>query len=245
MNREEAKFVLSAFRPGGTDAVDPQFQEALALVNADPELARWFAAEQALDGAFAAKLNARAVPLELRAQLLAARLIVRPVKWWRQPKWLAAAASIALFGVVAGGWLRQRAHAAAAVDFQGAMAEVGSDMEDHADVWGMDNPGYRRWLGKHGGTADFALPQSLEGKNISACKVVEWRGHKVTMLCFKAGGEHIDLFVVNADALPGFKAGATPVFDVAGDLATAAWRREGKLYFVTGEMDLSKLRALL
>ncbi len=245
MNREEAQFILSAYRPDGADAHDPQFQAALALAKTDPELARWFAAEQALDRAFAAKLAARAVPAGLQAQLLAARLIARPTAWWRQPKWLAAAAAVVLLGVVAGGGLRQRAHAAAAVDFRGVMTAAAADMEDHADAWGMDTAGYRRWLAKHGATADFALPAGLAGKGIMACKVVEWRGEKVTMLCFKSGGEHLDLFIVNADALPGFKAGDTPVFDVAGDMAAAAWRREGKLYFVTGAMPVEQMRRLL
>ncbi len=245
MNREEAQFILSAFRPNGADEADPQFQDALALAKSDPELARWFAAEQALDRAFAVKLAGRAVPSGLHAQLLAARFVARPVAWWRRPGWLAAAASVVLLGMVAGGWLRQRAQEAAVVDFRGAMAVVAADMEDHADAWGMDTAGYKRWLLKHGGTADFSLPAGLAGKGIMACKVVEWRGEKVTMLCFKSGGEHLDLFVVNAETLPGFKVGDTPVFDVAGDMATAAWRREGKVYFAIGGMDVARLRTLL
>jgi len=35
MNNDEAKFILRAYRPGGPDAADPQFAEALAGVGID------------------------------------------------------------------------------------------------------------------------------------------------------------------------------------------------------------------
>jgi hypothetical protein len=49
MNIEEAKLILSAYRPDGQDAGDPQFQEALELTKQNPDLARWFAEAQAWD----------------------------------------------------------------------------------------------------------------------------------------------------------------------------------------------------
>ena len=51
MNREEAQFILHAYRASGEDAHDPQFTDALALVRTDPGLAHWFARTQALDAA--------------------------------------------------------------------------------------------------------------------------------------------------------------------------------------------------
>ena len=42
MNNQEAKFILGAYRPGGRDAVDPMFSEALAQAGRDPELRAWF-----------------------------------------------------------------------------------------------------------------------------------------------------------------------------------------------------------
>jgi hypothetical protein len=41
-DRDNAKLLLSAYRPNGADAQDPVFKEALELTQRDPELARWF-----------------------------------------------------------------------------------------------------------------------------------------------------------------------------------------------------------
>ena len=49
MNRDEAMFILSAYRPGGADAHDAQFAEALDLAKQDAELAAWFAVQQDRD----------------------------------------------------------------------------------------------------------------------------------------------------------------------------------------------------
>src|SRR6266498_839691 len=96
MNREEARFILHAYRPNGEDAHDPQFEEALALVRTDPELAHWFAREQALDAAIARRIRSVQPPPELTNQLLLARKVIRPRPWWRKPAWIAAAAIVAL-----------------------------------------------------------------------------------------------------------------------------------------------------
>jgi thiol-disulfide isomerase/thioredoxin len=74
MNIEEAKLILSAYRPDGQDAGDPQFQEALELMKHDPELDRWFAEAQAWDTRVADKLRqAASTPPELKSELLAQR----------------------------------------------------------------------------------------------------------------------------------------------------------------------------
>ena len=62
MNRDEAKFILRACRPGGQDVEDPQFREALDLLKCDPVLAEWFGREQALDGRISEKFCAFPIP---------------------------------------------------------------------------------------------------------------------------------------------------------------------------------------
>ena len=245
MNRDEAQFILGAYRPNSEDAHDPQFQEALALVRLDPELARWFAHEQALDRAFSAKIRGRPVPADLAAQLLLARTTARRASWWRSPVWLATAACLALLFVAAGSLLRSRANAADFAGFRGAMAAAAADMSNHVDVMGLDTAGYQKWLTENQGTPDFVLPATLAAKGIAACKIVEWQGHRVTMLCVKSGGRHVDVFVVNASELPGVSLGATPEFFADTDATTAAWRREGKIYLLAGTMPKSDLLQLL
>ena len=200
MNREEAQFILGAYRPNSGDAHDPQFQEALELARRDPALGQWFAGEQALDRAFSAKIRGQAVPVDLKTQLLLARTTARRAVWWRSPVWLAAAACSAVLLVAASLLLRKPASPAELVAFRTAMTAAASDMSVHADVWGLDADGYRKWLAENRGTSDFVLPPALAAKGIAACKIVGWQGHRVTMLCLKFDGRHVDVFVVNGTA---------------------------------------------
>ncbi|HUZ06661.1 MAG TPA: hypothetical protein VMV89_04160 [Candidatus Paceibacterota bacterium] len=64
--------ILQAFRPGGQDAADPFFAEALQQTQRDAELQKWISEEQTFDLAVKAKLQkAISVPPNLKANLLA------------------------------------------------------------------------------------------------------------------------------------------------------------------------------
>src|SRR6267142_7139551 len=85
MNNDEAKLILQAYRPGGKDANASNFQEALKQLQISPELAVWFAGEQALDSRISHKLNQSfEPPAHLKSFLLAQRKIVRPAVWWKK-----------------------------------------------------------------------------------------------------------------------------------------------------------------
>lgn len=245
MNREEAQFILGAYRPDTADALDPQFQEALSLARQDPVLARWLAEEQALDRAFASKLRERPVPAELKAQLLLARATIQRRRWWHQPVWLAAAAGLALLLAVTAVLFRSPSGPADLARFRTAMAAAAADTEEHFDVWGLDAAGYKQWLAAHRGDPNFVLPPGLADKGISACKVIEWDRHPVTMLCFKVSGQHLDIFVVNAADFPGLKLDTSPVYLATGDVTTATWLREGKIYLLAGSMTAAELKNYL
>lgn len=245
MNREEAQFILGAYRPNSEDAHDPQFQEALALVRQDPVLAQWFAEQQALDRAFAAKIRSRPIAPELKTQLLLARTTGVCTPRWRRPLWLAAAAVFALLFAMAGSLWQRRARAAEFSQFRSAMGAAAVDMSSHSDVMGLDTIGYKRWLAEHRGDPDFVLPPGLADKGIAACNVVEWQQRRVTMLCFKFAGKHVDIFVVNASDLPGLSLDASPAFFADGAMTTAAWRRDGKIYLVAGAMPEADLQQFL
>jgi hypothetical protein len=245
MNREEAQFILHAYRANGEDANDPQFEEALALVRSDPELARWFAHEQILDAAISARIHSMSPPPDLTTQLLLARKVIRPRPWWRKPAWVAAAASIALLISAASLWLLRRSGETDFASFRATMIEASLDMTKHIDVMGLDADELKRWLIEHRGQAGFVLPPGLADKGIIGCKVLEWHGHRVTLLCLKFGGKHVDVFVVNESDLPGVSLSATPHFASEHGLTTATWRREGKIYFLAGNIPESDLKQLL
>ena len=71
MNNQEAKFILSAYRPSGEDAARKQFAEALKQVSRDPALANWLADQRAFDQANSDALCSIPVPADLRGNILA------------------------------------------------------------------------------------------------------------------------------------------------------------------------------
>ncbi len=101
MNNQEAKFILSAYRPSGEDAVDPKVAEALEQVRRDPELAEWLANKRAFDVAMSDIVCSAAIPRDLRGNILAGGKISQPKLWRTRPVIFALAAAIVLFAVVA------------------------------------------------------------------------------------------------------------------------------------------------
>ncbi|MDP0489611.1 MAG: hypothetical protein Q7Q71_01005 [Verrucomicrobiota bacterium JB023] len=69
MDKQEAQFILSSFRPNGSDLGDPAFTEALTLAAQDSELGEWLANERAMDTAFANALAEIPIPENLREDL--------------------------------------------------------------------------------------------------------------------------------------------------------------------------------
>lgn len=245
MNRDEAQFILQAYRSNSTNAHDPQFQSALSLVKQDPELARWFAEELALDAAFGRKIRAAIpIPPDLKRQLLLARSTGQTRQRVRR-LWLAMAATLAIFAASGGTWWWQQFRERQAVLFRDAMAQAALDMSNHADVQGLNGEPLRRWLGEHGGEPGFMLPAGLADKNVAACKIVDWKGSKVTMLCFMIGDAHLELFVVDAARVPNLAHGSTPQFASARGINTATWSRDGKVYMLAGRQPPAQLQRFI
>src|SRR6266852_6732226 len=146
MNNEEAKLILQAYRPGGQDTNDSRFREALEQAQRDPELARWFANEQALDSRISNKVQAAIKPpAHLKSQLLAQRKIVRPVSWWKKPAWqVAAAACLTLLVTLGVLWFKSAEQAQFAA-YRNEMAEFAGKKLDRLDLMSRDVAEVRRW----------------------------------------------------------------------------------------------------
>src|SRR5438128_2179206 len=94
MDDREAKFILNAYRPGGQDASDPRFAEALEQARRDPVLEQWFKESVAFDATVTEKLRAVAVAVDLRENILAGVKISRPLRWSKPFIKLAIAAAL-------------------------------------------------------------------------------------------------------------------------------------------------------
>ena len=261
MNNEEAKFILRAYRPGGPDATDPQFAEALAQARLDPDLGHWLSEQTALDTAIGAKLQAVPVPADLKASILAGRKVVPlPVTpWWRiriHPAATAAALAVT-FGVIGFLALHEPPEPAANLpsftrDLTDYLGKGYGVLPRHAHLattevnyFGAQSyrmnyrspslDSVRTWLKSNGGHADFTVPEALQNPLNLACAVMDWRGHRVTLLAFQTGRalphDKVHLVVINTAVLPDAPARNKPRLAEGEDWTTAAWT-EGQLTYL-------------
>jgi hypothetical protein len=236
MNNEAAKLILQAYRPGGQDANDPRFREALEQARRDPELARWFANEQALDSRISAKARASIrPPAHLKSQLLAQHKIIRPVPWWKRPAWqLAAAACLALLVTGAAIWFKP-ARATAFAKYRNEMAEFIGHKLDRLDLMSGDVTEVRRWLAQKELDSDLVLPTGLDGRPSLGCRLLEFQGRKVVLICFELENRQIvHLLVIDRAAFKDAPS-KSPVFKQVGEIATVSWSRGDKTYVVASK----------
>jgi hypothetical protein len=246
MNNEEARLILQAFRSGGQDANDLRFREALEQAQRDPQLARWFANEQALDSRISAKVKASLTPpAHLKSQLLAQRKMVRPIAGWKQPAWQLAAAACVAFLVSLGALWFVPDRSVGFVQYRNQMAEFAGHKLDRLDLMSRDVAEVRRWLAERESHGDLVLPAGLNGRPSLGCRLLDWKGHNVSLICFELENKQVaHLLVVNNAA---FKDAPTesPVFKQIGGVATVSWSRFGKTYVVASkeasQTDLMRL----
>ncbi len=233
MKSNEAKPLLEAYRPGGADAQDPQFQEALKQVGRDPELADWFADQRDFDTAFAANLKAVATPADLKDAILAAGRIVKPRLWqdWRV-RVTAAAAGVVLLAVAGG--LLGTIKAEHFPEFRAQLIEQAWDGQAHLDFESSDVQHIKLWLARQGVSPEFALPQGLRDTRIVGCRLVEVDERQVPMLCLADGPRHLHLFVVDETRFADLPPQGAPDFQKCGAWRTTSWQQGGQTYVLTG-----------
>lgn len=234
MDNEQAKFILQAYRPGGADAGDPQFAEALEQVRRDPGLAKWFEEQQALDEAIAAKLESAPVPSGLKSSILAARTVVRPRAWRSRPATLAWAACLALLLSFAGLWFKANTGYAA---YHNDMVKTVASL-DSLDLRESDVGKIKDWLEAAKAPSRFAMPAGLKKFAGLGCRVLNWRGKEVTLICFcdDSNGlrDKVHLLVIDTRDLPGAPPGPEPRFKENGHIATASWSDDEYTYILAG-----------
>ena len=265
MNNDEAKFILRAYRPGGQDAADPQFAEALLQARLDPGLSRWLAEQTALDAALAAKLQSIRVPADLKASILAGRKIVPHLPWWQraiQP-WAAAAALAVTFGTI--GFLAVHEPPEPKADFARFTQEITDYLGKgygvlprHAHLASTDMSYFgstsyrmnyrspelediRRWLVANGGHGDFTSPGGLKKPINLGCGVMDWRGKRITLIAFQTGRslpqDKVHLVIINTADLPDPPALGQPQFDEREGWTTTAWSHGKLTYFLMAPGD--------
>ncbi|HEY4414967.1 MAG TPA: hypothetical protein VGO57_04665 [Verrucomicrobiae bacterium] len=258
MTRDEAKLILQSCRPGGRDAGDPQFAEALALAKTDSELAAWFAGQQRFDANVSAGLQQVRVPARLKAEILAlgkSEPSPEPspiLAWWRHlfswsspVAWAMATAVVVLLSLTI--FWKKPGGAANFADFSAQMVNAAVHDKNHVDVHAAGMKQALAWLTAHHGEKDVVLPVALnQGQGLTGCRVLDWHGQKVSMLCYMVNGsKHVDVFVADAALFPDAPPLDQPQFARSNGKATVYWTHADKVYLAVSHGDDAVLKQLM
>lgn len=263
MSNDEAKFVLSAYRPGGRDANDPAMAQALAQAKNDPSLNAWFTRQQAHGAAVAAKLREVAPPAGLREAILTgARMsgngtansgaeagrVSAKRGWWSQPVWLAAAAVLAVLVSLAA-WRLTPVRGDTFEEFAVNFVDAGFMLQKH----GADVTALKTWLGEQRGPLPEALPAKFADLRALGCRTLSYRGQDVSLMCFERDGKEFHVFVARRGDVLGTAGGigknaATEprLFTHSENKLTAAtWADAKNLYVLVSDAERDVVKRLL
>jgi hypothetical protein len=247
MNSLEAKFILESRRAGELDDADPKIAEALRAMESDPELARWFAANQELDRAIVAKLRTVPVPEDLLARIRAGGLAGAPQRRrWTRRRWLGLAAAAAALAAPAALFLTRAR--------PGHLAEFRDDMADFMDrrwdrTFDLSDPEFavvKTWLESRSDSVRIDVPLTLAASRTIGCKALKWRGNTATLICFtpKSAGTVVHILIVDRTALTDAP-GEQPQLAKLPNWNSAAWSRGDKVYLALTTADSEKLNGCL
>lgn len=254
MTREEAKLILQSFRPNGQDAGDPFFAEALALAKTDSELGAWFAEQQKFDMEMGREIKGVEVPFDLKKKILAQEDEITaatgtPFEWWRNvfswrapATWAMACGCVLIFaGIALLGEPENRF-----ADYQAAMISASHEETNHVEVLNSNLPQVESLFAARSAQTNIDVPVGMRGGGLMGCRVLDWHGKKVSMLCFVLNGsKHVDLFVADLGKISDAPLEGVPQFAKNGPRTTASWGENGKVYLMTGDVDENFLRQCL
>ena len=241
MTIEEAKLVLGACRPSGQDCQHPQVAEALELARTEPELARWWEEQRAFDQAVCSSVRECPVSRGLKARILAGQSVVRPAFRWGPAWWLAAAAAVVVL-IGLGVALQNRTNPAIARSGGGDFENFRTDMVafldrlNRLDYQSREMVEVKNWLGQNGAADLSKLPAAIEESVPIGCRIVDWNGQKVTLVCFRSERDgtryKFHLLVAQRSETLQLPAGAGTIVANQSGWSTATWADEQNIYLL-------------
>jgi hypothetical protein len=248
MDNREAKFILSGYRPGGQDASDPRFAEALEQARRDPVLERWFQESVEFDAAITETVCAIPTPSDLRENILAGVKVSRLSRWKnRLTKWAIAAALI--LSTALGSLIWHNTRPARLVGWQTRALDVISSLVRNGSRFDAQSnqPGELvTWLRANNAPAAQKLPDNLDKLSSLGCKTFLWNGIPVSVICFaRPDGGLIHLVMRTSPAASDRIREAEVKLIQRGEWATATWREGEMIYMLALEGSRDQLRSYL
>lgn len=256
MTTQEAKLILQAYRPGGEDAAEPFFAEALELAQTHDELKEWFDGQIFFDSTMGKALQSELPPAGLREAILTAKTISprsKSPRSYNRLAWLCALAAAIVFWVGMNVFFDAGSHGyghgitpMSVASFTQQVLDIKEQGKISLGKSGHDAEHLRPWLAQQGAPAEFVLPPGLHGMPTHGCQTYTVRGAKVTMICFAIeNGEVAYLFIVDKSALKDAAPKSQADFHEVNGLAFASWTSGDKSYVLTGDLSMEALKKLI
>lgn len=248
MDDAEIQLRLSACRPHGQDNDDPLLKEALESLPHRPAIMEWFAGEQVFDKKVCRCVCDLPVPENLQSEILAAAKLSHAVPRWQSLPWLAAAAVIALLGVIYTVYEPGKGNPTVA-QFETEIVDIFDSMKHQG--FGLDHvtgeiSNVSAWLGTQGAPKPAAIKPCTKEARPFGCRTVTWRGQKVAMVCYGRGDQEAHLFVVPKESFKELTAEPLPQkMDRVEGYPVASWTCRKYVYVMMGDSPETKLDEFL
>lgn len=254
MNNEIAREILGAYRPGGADANDPRFAEALERCKVDPELSKWLHDERSFDENVAAVVQSLSVPHGFKASLLATAEVGKSNvirHYFRRVQFGAIAAGLAI-GIAAALWslkserIQSDSLPLLAGGCPSSQLVAWIDGLQSLDYSGNTSGEVASWLANTDGPIPSVLPTGLEVGSVNGCKVFHRAdGEPVTLICFMSHGELVHFFTWEAPADGHLSIDTEPTWFSRASWNGASWREGTQVYALMGRVDPEKIKSII
>jgi hypothetical protein len=242
VNRDEVRKILSVYR-AGEELFDPLLAAARKDTENDPELAAWFAREQNFDNLFSRAIASGPLPAGLKIRVTPGKTekINRTSPWRR--RFVLAAAAVVVLGVFLSSWRGPFVPNTSLADYRGEMMSF-VKLDPPLQLESGNLATINDWLVREGAPSGIELPLGLAALDPLGCRVLTFRGQKVTLLCFcrGTGKPHAYLFVVARGDIEKLPPATAPVFTSEGQWVTASWESADYAYLMAAQGERTLFR---
>lgn len=255
MNKEIIREILSAYRPGGADAGDPRFTDALERCKNDPELSQWLDRECSHDRDVASVLQGLSVPTGAKASLLATAEVpeTNVIKVFFRRAQVGAIAAALVVGIGAAFWALQPDKAIVSDSLPLLAGECPSsqlvawiDGLQSLDYTGSTSGEVLDWLSAMEAPLPGVLPAGLDVGSVNGCKVFQREdGQPVTLICFMSRGELVHFFTWEAPAGSHPSTDVEPTWFSRATWNGASWCEGNQVYALMGRVDPEKIKSII
>lgn len=245
MDEQKARFILHAGTPRPGDAEDTTFQDAVALAERNPSLKEWVKRQDELTRALDDKFDEIPVPPDLRDRILAGCSVSTRRARVRRRQWLAMAAGFTVFLTTGLVWQFQPSRAVGGDNFASLRRDMTRFLSGPYSLehYSPDLPVLKTHLAG-AQVADFPVPAGLTEHPSIGCRTVDWREHRVALICFSAEGEVVHLMVLPKEAVRNTP-GTERVGEQFDGWTTAGWSDDRFVYLTVTRADPEHLSRLL